>query len=138
MSLKLIRKKYLSCGIFGELIFEKNNFNLITLEHSYPVLAEGEINTSSFAPKLPIGTYLCIRGKHQLDHSKVPFETFEVTKVPNHSGILFHVGNWNKNSDGCILVGLFPGPDCILRSHDAFEFLMLYMKGVDSFNLTVV
>lgn len=29
-----------------------------------------------------------------------------VLDVPNRSHILFHVGNWPRNTDGCILVGM--------------------------------
>lgn len=32
-------------------------------------------------------------------------ETYEVLDVPNRSGILFHIGNTVKDSNGCILIG---------------------------------
>ena len=42
--------------------------------------------------------------------------TYHVRKVPGRSGILFHKGNWAKNSRGCILTGLRPSKLCGMMS----------------------
>jgi hypothetical protein len=51
--------------------------------------------------------------------------TYEVLNVPGRSGILFHHGNYPKNSSGCILIGFsFAGPtdyDTIRNSRAALE-----------------
>ncbi len=115
-----------------------------TLEHAY-VTGHDEAGLASFAAKLPEGTYTCVRGTHQL-HNSSPFQTFEVTGVPGHTGILFHVGNYNSDSDGCVLLGrrLIQDESGTTRSGSmlsgsrlAFDAFMARMEGVDSFTLVV-
>lgn len=107
---------------------------LVSLEHAY---SDGR---GQYFGKVPPGTYICERGTHEL-HDKVPFETFEVMGVPGHSGILFHHGNWNKDSDGCFLLGLdFAAPggaDMVTSSDKAFSAFMALQEGVDTFKLRV-
>jgi hypothetical protein len=131
MKMNLVNKFYCERGIFGELFSEDGQHVCYTLQHAYQ---SGE----GFLPKLPKGEYVCVRGQHQLASMDHPFETFEVTKVPGHSGILFHTGNFNQDSNGCILVGL--GTDNqskVLNSKDAFAKFMALQGGIDSFTLCV-
>lgn len=44
-----------------------------------------------------------------------------LTNVPDRTYILFHEGNWAKNTDGCILLGLKQGADYIGSSIDAMK-----------------
>lgn len=130
ISLLLQRDDYTSKGIFGKLYVEETEFLCYTLEHAY--LYSGE-----YLPKVPKGIYTCKRGIHQLK-SGGPFETFEVTKVPGRWGILFHVGNYNEDSSGCILVGVDrTSRDFLTGSRTAFMSFMVRLKNVDSFLLTI-
>lgn len=134
MDIKLTRTAYNLYGVLGELRDESDTLICYTLEHAY---AEGD----SFVPKLASGTYTCQRGIHKLSNLN-PFEAFEVMDVPWFqgapvSGILFHVGNYNKDSEGCVLLGMQRGVGCILESREAFEKFMSLQEGVDSFTLTV-
>jgi hypothetical protein len=49
--------------------------------------------------KIPDGHYRCARV-----HSPKFGDTFEVTGVPGRSAILFHRGNYLRDTEGCILV----------------------------------
>ncbi len=124
----LERIHFLAEGIFGQLS-DDSGFSCHTLEHSYPV---GE----SYEAKLPQGDYLCRRGFHQLADGK-SFETFEIAEVPGHTGILFHWGNYNKDSAGCVLLGMKRLPTMIMFSRKAFNSFMYHLKGVDEFTLMV-
>lgn len=127
----LIREKFSRFGIFGTLSSDDNIEICKTLEHSYG-LSDG------FLPKVRNGIYPCKRGIHNLSKG-TPFETFEVMRVPGHSGILFHSGNYNEDSDGCILIGEEIENDMmLLRSHLAFMSFMSILKGVESFSLTIM
>lgn len=126
MNLTLTRKSFELYGVFGELSDEDGNVVAVTLEHSF-----------SNSPKLPVGTYECVRGEHKL-HNLNPFTTFEITEVPGHTGILFHKGNWNNDSEGCVLLGSRIGIGCILESSAAFNKFMELQQGVDSFLLVVI
>jgi hypothetical protein len=125
MDLFLRRTSYTDQGIFGILLDDKGDVVAYTLEHAY-----------ERKPKLPPGIYHCVRGTHALGDKK-PFVTFEVTGVEGHSGILFHVGNYNKDSSGCVLLGIDIDRNMLLESRKAFERFMDVQKNVDTFTLTV-
>lgn len=127
MNLTLHRRNKTEAGIFGDIWAEDGSFICVTLEHSY-----------DFQPKLPQGIYTCKRGLHRLAHMKEPFETFEILDVPGHSDILFHVGNYNRDSDGCVLIGIEFGDKMITESRVAFQEFMDLQKGIDTFTLTVL
>lgn len=121
-------------GIFGVLYLNSERF-CATLEHAF------ENASGNFFPKLPRGyTYTCVRGMHQLEHGP-PFETFEITGVPGHSGILFHVGNYNRDSDGCCLLGesicTDSGDWWVNHSIATFKRFMAANADVDEFDLEV-
>ena len=132
MNLKLFRTDFRPDGIFGELTSENGLLYLFTLEHSY------QNEEGAWLPKIPEGTYQCIKGQHELEGQAEPFETFEVTRVPDHTGILFHKGNLDKDSEGCILIGLLRSENEIINSAGAFSRFMNAQKACDSFTLTVV
>lgn len=130
--MKLSRMVYMQSGVFGTLS-DNDTFFVKTLEHAY-----SDPNSSNYSPKIPPGVYTCVRGQHQLAGMLLPFETFEVTNVPGHTGILFHSGNTNADSSGCILLGLHQnGNFSLLESRAAFQEFMKYLDGVESFELTV-
>lgn len=129
--MKLVRSEYRPDGIFGQLTDAKGHPICHTLEHSYNNL-----------PKLPPGQYICVRGMHKLHSTPDPFETFEITGVPGHGNILFHWGNYNKDSDGCVLLGDAPvtmpnGEKMIPNSKAAFAKFMKDLTGIKEFMLTV-
>ena len=79
-------------GTFGVLIHENLPF-AVTLEREW---LDNKQNISC----IPAGTYTC-----QRIYSMKFGETFEVTNVPNRTHILFHKGNLDDDSHGCILIG---------------------------------
>lgn len=46
--------------------------------------------------------------------------------VLGYEGILIHIGNYPKDTEGCLLPGVTPTKDCVLKS--AIAFLRLYNK----------
>lgn len=126
MNLALTRKQFLDTGIFGELRDEKGGLVAVTLEHSY-----------SCVPKIPPGTFTCKRGMHRLESMNQDFETFEIMDVPGHSNILFHFGNVNGDSAGCVLLGEEVWHEMITKSRITFAAFMALQAGVDSFELLV-
>ena len=129
---ELRRTEFRPDGIMGEFSFDGDPGRFcVTLEHSYDC-----------KPKLPTGIYTCVRGTHKL-HNGIPFETFEITGVAGHSGILFHAGNYNRDSEGCVLIGkdiaVDPntGEEMIIGSRAEFKEFMARLDGVDSFQLEV-
>ena len=134
MTLK--RLQYRKDGVFSEL-FDKNGTHVAyTLEHSY------DNGNSGWAPKIPLGQYVCILGTHQLHNMVAPFQTFEITGVTGHTNLLFHAGNFDKDSEGCILLGdaitkQANGDEMVTNSKTTFEKFMNGLAGVKEFMLTV-
>lgn len=132
MNLTLIRRDHKSVGIFGELQDADGRHLAVTLEHAYPDGNEG------FCAKIPDGEFKCVLGGHLLHGMTTPFETFEITGVEGHSNLLFHWGNWNQDSEGCVLVGEdVVGGNMITNSRETFSKLMAIQSGLDEFQLVV-
>lgn len=85
---------------------------------------------------IPAGTYKVIK------HNSLTFgKCFKILDVPGRSEILFHKGNFNTNTKGCILVGKDfidinkNGTTDISASGATFEKMLTCLP--DSFNLTI-
>ena len=116
-------------GVTSVLLDDAGNQLWPTLTHAF-----GPDN----APKTPPGRYLCVFGHHVLHFG--PIMTFEITGVPGHTGILFHPGNSQNDSDGCELVGInltqANGGPWLDQSRAAWSALMA-RQGTADFWLTV-
>lgn len=133
MNMILTRSECSSDGVFGTLTSNDGSFSCVTLEHAFP---QDDI---SYAPKTPPGTYTCVLGTHQLDHGG-PFQCFQITNVPGHQGILIHIGNFNKDSDGCCLVGeeiQGKAPSRFINNSKQTWDNMMNFLGKDNFTLIV-
>ena len=135
MGLTLLRDTYGKDGVLGALSNSAGVFPFRTLEHAYPSDLFG-----GYYPKVPAGKYTCKRGKHRLHGMTEDFETFEIQGVVGHSNILFHWGNFNSDSEGCVLVGMPSKVEGlpIANSRKAFAYFMQSLAGLDEFELNVV
>ena len=116
-------------GTYGVLIDDTVPF-AVTLERSWE-------DNEPFVSCIPAGVYRCERAR-----SPRFGETFEVLDVPGRTSILFHKGNVEDDTSGCILVAeqfeSLGSKTAVLRSAKGFEELMITLKGVESFDLTVI
>lgn len=120
---------------------------MVVLEHAF------KQPDGSYDAILQPGTYICVRSMHRLHGMTQDFETFEIQNVVDaqgnaHSGVLFHWGNWNEDSEGCSLTGrsfaVAPDPnmngaleDLVTSSRETFAMFMQLQANVDKFQLTV-
>lgn len=139
MNLVLFRYEQTENGIFGVLKNAEKGLTLQTLEHAYKEYDHPMQPNSPFSwdAKTPKGTYVCKRGLHRLASMTEEFETFEVTGVPDHTGILFHIGNYNSDSNGCILLGASRFGTMLKDSRVAFAHFLEATKDVNEFNLRI-
>lgn len=56
--------------------------------------------------------------------------------VPGRTHILIHIGNFPRDTEGCVLVGQERGPDAVYDSHRAFEALCSRLT-IDAFPVTM-
>lgn len=121
-------------GAFG-LLFLDGAPVAVTCERSYPVV-ESKPDGLQFV-KIPPGVYRCERTWFQ----RGAYETFEITGVTGHSRLLFHCGNSETDSEGCVLVGrrfgVIDHRPAVLESSVAFSMWMYALRGVPSFRLEV-
>lgn len=125
---KLLRIAYISDGTFGVLFDGEVPFCL-TLEREWN---DNQRNISC----IPIGDYLCGR----IDSPKFG-NTFMVAQVPGRSFILFHKGNLEDDSHGCILIGEmyepFKNKNAILASGRAWKEFMQRTNNIETFKLEI-
>lgn len=115
-------------GTFGALKLNKELF-CWTLE---PRDEENAANISS----IPAQQYDCGR------YSSLRYPgTFQVLNVPGRSRILFHPGNTDDDTAGCILLGetlgKLQGVRAVLNSCRTFRRFMAMLEEFDEFTLTI-
>ena len=116
-------------GTFGTIEHRDIPFAL-TLERQW-------LNNRSNVSCIPEGNYKCKRVQ-----SPKFGNTFEVTNVPHRTHILFHKGNLDDDSHGCILLGEqfepLNGSPGILSSKKAFAEFTKLLASEDQFNLVII
>lgn len=132
MNLHLVARSANSDGVFGLLRDDQARDIAVTLEHSY--FFDGQ-----WKSKLPAGEYTCTRYKSP----HFGYELFLIQNVPGHDAMEIHIGNYNSDSHGCILVGhavikQANGDRMITESGKTFKNLMALQEGCDTFILTVM
>ena len=116
-------------GTFGVMIHNHIPF-AVTLEREW-------LDNQSNISCIPAGEYICKR----VDSPRFK-DTFEVTDVKGRSHILFHKGNIDDDSHGCILVGeqfeTLKGSPAILASKKGFGEFKDILKDDDQFRAIFV
>lgn len=128
MELKLTRVSEINGATIGVLMFNGMP-QLVTLEDAW---RDNETNISC----IPEGKYKI----HRVNSPRFG-KTFEVKDVPERSFIRFHWGNYDTDTNGCILLGLKFGIDkrpSIAQSQAAFKRFMDLMSGVEEASLVVM
>ncbi len=112
----LLRVSKEPSGCFGVLLQDSIPF-AGTLERTYEVDGKQTV-------KIPPGNYTCVR----TTFNKRGYQTYEILGVEGHSRLLFHRGNSEEDSDGCVLVGqgfgLSMGQNSVIYSVAGFHEFM--------------
>ena len=128
MELKLKRVADNEDATFGVLINGNIPF-AVTLEPAW------EDNKKGISC-IPSGPYSCKRVK-----SPKFGDTFEILDVEERTHILFHKGNSERNTQGCVLIaeefGRLNGKAAVLASGRGFTEFMSILKQVDEFELII-
>jgi len=86
--------------------------------------------------QIPAGAYKCKRF-----HGRKWKDTFEII-VEGHTALLFHSGNIEDHTEGCVLLGQYPGKlgenRAVLNSGATFKRFMERMRNYEEFNLEIV
>ncbi len=133
--LELVRVSVAPEGCFSVLLIDDVPAGPVCVERTYPVRESDPLGRQF--TKIPPGRYRC----RQTQYASGGYPTYEVTGVVGHSRLLFHAGNVELDSEGCILVGqrfgwigIKPG---VLNSRLGFAEFMRLVNGRGYFDLLV-
>jgi hypothetical protein len=74
---------------------------------------------------IPAGTYKFIIAYSPVHGRLLPL----LINVPDFTGVEIHIGNWPKDTKGCILVGKQQGDDVVEHSAEAFQEIFPKLTG---------
>lgn len=122
--IELVRCRVSPYGTFGKL-YINDRFECFTLEPVKTLFSKGAI---------PVGTYnMTLKVKSPKFRNRWPYSSKliggclpRLLDVPNFDGILIHIGNFVKDTKGCILVGQKANLMRLFNSTNAF--ISLYKK----------
>lgn len=129
MRVSLVRTEFGLSETLGVLIVD-GALTFCTLE---PPWRDNRVSISS----IPEGPYKCVRAPSASYGS-----VFWVKDVPLRSDIIMgHVGNTHRDSDGCIVLGMYPGivdhQRAVMESRRAIAAWQVITEGVDCFDLQI-
>jgi hypothetical protein len=128
MKFILHRVKIHKNGCFGVLMQNDDPPFAVTIERTFK--PDNEV-------VIPFGTHKCTRSTYY----KGGYPTYEI-HVEGHSRLLFHKGNLEAHSLGCILVGedyrMFGNIEGIGNSAGGFKEFMKKANSIDKLDLEVV
>lgn len=120
-SIILTRFAYSPEGTFGHLTMPSGKI-FATVERPW-------LDNEPMVSCIPIGIYRC----NPSYYYRGDYEAFEITGVINRSRILFHIGNYVRNTNGCILINTRHGAVghewCGVASRSAY---LSFMTELDS------
>jgi len=118
MLLELKRHKSDSVCTIGELFI--NHSPVVFCQTLEDIVRPNGIKIAG-KTAIPAGEYLVALDFSQRFNKVMP----HIMNVPNFEGIRIHSGNWDTDTDGCILVGHTDSthPDMVLHSRDTFAKL---------------
>ena len=110
---------------------EENGTHGVLLDHGVPFalsLEPPDRNNEPYESCIPAGVFIC-----KYVNSPRFGGTYEIKEVPNRSHILFHKGNFTKDTSGCVLVGerfevVGTSEAAILSSGEGFDEFMKRMR----------
>ena len=128
MNLKIIRTEKSIHGVFGVALMDSDSF-CVTLEPE-------DHDNQQLISCIPPGAYICERTSRTVNK-----DTFEITGVPGREDILFHAGNTEDDTLGCVILaqyfGKLRGQRAVLNSGKTFKSFMKKLEGVDRFLLVI-
>ncbi len=116
-------------GTFGLIKINKEVFSVCLEPPDY----ENQVSKSS----IPVQQYMCKRIV-----SPTFGETFEITNVPGRTHVLFHKGNFKRNTEACVLLAQYWGKlrtneRLVVNSGTTFQLFMEIMRPYNEFHLTI-
>jgi hypothetical protein len=131
MKLLLVREVYTNETTTGRLMINLNGFwyyECVTLED---MVRDVKIYGRT---AIPAGKYEVIINHSKRFNRDMPL----LLNVPDFTGVRIHAGNTDRDTEGCILVGMSQGKDIIYDSRKAFDNLFSKMQKEKEITIEIV
>jgi len=128
MELRLIRDTFTEKSTMGRL-YMGEFFECYTLEDKCRELIPGSWTSFTKVAKqtaIPYGTYEVIINYSDRFKRLMPL----LINVPDFTGVRIHIGNTDKDTDGCILVGSLTTEDFVKQSQKAYDAFFGKLKSI--------
>lgn len=123
MLLEVERKYFTEHSTIGELHIVKDD-----IKYFQCFVLEDRIRKAGVKVKgetaIPTGKYEVVLAFSPKNQKDMPL----LLEVPGFTGILIHIGNKDKDTEGCLLVGQVRGVDAVYQSTAAFAQLFSLIK----------
>lgn len=73
---------------------------------------------------IPVGEYMAYLRDAEQSGSRWSYNPIQLINVPERSYIQIHIGNYPKDTQGCILIGKGKGDNAVWSSGDCFKELV--------------
>lgn len=127
-NLLIVRDQFTDKSTLGKL-YLNGNFYGHTLELAW---LDNKKNVSC----IPKGVYDVIKGNPE-ESSSYKYQHLLIENVPNRNFILFHIGNYPKDTKGCILLGNTRALNFVGDSKKAFYNLMYDLQLYNKLELII-
>lgn len=127
MKLELIREDFTEESTIGRLLVD-GIFNCFVLEDKVRM---GEKIYGKTA--IPYGTYKVVVTYSPRFKVDMPL----LLNVKGFEGVRIHYGNYAKDTEGCLIVGLRKGKDMVLDSKKAYSYLFNLLKSQKDITLVI-
>lgn len=142
MEIRLKRIACRSTHTVGRLTIEDSTFECDTLEDvvrdtNHNGIFDGSERKVAGQSAIPYGRYRVTLGVQSPRFKKSAAYAFcdgrlpRLLGVPHFEGILIHIGNSVRDTEGCILVGINDKVGLLSRSTDTFKELYAILKAAD-------
>ena len=129
VNLLVIRDTFTKVSTIGNLYLD-GEWLCDTLENPY-------IDNQRSISCIPEGQYK-VRLRTARESATRDYLHLLVEDVPNRDYILFHRGNWAKDTSGCILVGIGTEQDFVKNSTLAMDLLMKEILNLGGTNINLI
>ena len=127
MKLELIREDFTEESTIGSLLID-GKFYCYVLEDKVRMNEKVYGKTA-----IPYGTYKVVITRSPRFKVDMPL----LLNVPGFEGVRIHWGNYAKDTEGCLIVGLRKAKDMVLDSKKAYSYLFNLMKSEKSINIVI-
>jgi hypothetical protein len=100
------------------------------LEPVSPIAAGVYPVTVSYSPKLTAAAPAALRASWRTAYGSELVCTPHLNNVPGHTEVEIHFGNYPRDTEDCLLVGLTRAPDFVGQSDEAFLQLMAMLRKI--------